>query len=484
MDVGSVMKMYRGCLVVAAALVALAQSGCIFLVDGSDDDDDDFFFEPAAPSFALSSLEILNPPEDGALNPGDTLSLQIGAVDVRRAAEVEVNLMARSTEGVIEDLDSALIQMPLSGQARYDWDVNFGQLAPGEYEIVAQVSFGAQSLESERLDGVWAPRLDDLKLTSIEPGQRAEPGQEVTFEVKGQGVAGHALAVDVIATSLTLDTATTIDRILVFFDNTPAGQRAQGAWTVRGTFLDKVDTHEISFAMAVGDQRVDSEPFIVDVPFILGPVAVNILKDGQERAIGGDEQVDVRFVDAIVASVSGEGIDGRSLTWRASPEGFSAVESASIAEGGRARFVFEPPRDFGPSPLYSLRFEVGLEGVSKTSRAITMRRWGYLRCAWLYQNGSDVRAGESFRSPVNILLRVETWGVPDRSIRMEIFEEDPGANDTTARLDADLVAGVATASTSLRHVSDGFGEEAEYRFKVQIGEGGCQSPLVNVVRSP
>jgi hypothetical protein len=453
------------------------QTGCFFLQDDGDDRQREAGFFDPPPSLVLESLALADTPPQA---PGDLIAVELLASEVVGLPEVHFQIIARHSSGTIETLEGANAEVPLDGVLAFERDLVFRDAEVGSYEVSVQASFEDQVVETQAFSVVWAPVVESVDLVEIDDGDVLEGGEVVEFLVQGSGLRKQRLVSQVLAHSLKLDTTTVVGRVTVHFDDGSEVQQGRGIWSVRGDFLDRVDTHEIVFSLPIVDQA--SESFLVDVPFILSAIEYRAINGETEVEAPPTQRLDLRSAPTLAVVLHGEGLLGRTISFQAAPEGGTPQTAELVAqEDDSVRWEYAPDRAFAEKPVFNTDHLIEVEGKSLTG-VLTMVRWGFLRCAFLYQSGAQIAAGEAFRSPVNLLLRVETWGVPDRDIELIVDEQDRVSDDTVHRLRVPLTENVAETPLSLSYVNDGFGDRSEFRFSVRIGEAGCQSPVVEVVR--
>ena len=453
----------------------IAQAGCASLL--LDDDDDSFrtHDEPEA-AVTLGGLSLVDIPTEA----GDELVVALEVAGVRGRPLVDFQVSARSDRGVILDLGGREIEVNGDGVIDFEDTLRFGEIEPGTYEISVLASFQDQALETGSFQVEWAPALEAVDLVEVTPQSVFSGDEVVKFVAKGRGMRGQRFRFHVVGRSQTTGQSSNLGAGFITFDDGVDLQHGEGSWRINGPFLDRVDVHEVVFSLDYFGQA--SESFLVDVPFVLRAIEFRAIDGETEVEALTSQRLDLRSAPMLAVVLHGEGLRGRVAGFEASPEGGAPVTgTVTASDDETVRWEYQPSRAFADNPVFNTDYLVTVEGRSIRS-ALTMVRWGFLRCAFLYENGAQITAGERFRSSVSVRMHVETWGVPNRDIGFDVFEEDSVRDDGQRSYRGLLEEGVADVPASLAFRNDGLGNTAEFRFSVRIGEAGCQSQLIKVVR--
>jgi hypothetical protein len=192
----------------------------------------------------------------------------------------------------------------------------------------------------------------------------------------------------------------------------------------------------------------------------------------------------IRFPGSITVLVRGRAMVGLTLTVemrRGSPE-MTIATMDLVVESNDVEVAFTPDETIylageDSVPIY-FWVEVGAAGGS--SAIYSLDRKGIDRCAW-FRAGEELGHETEVDHGTAVELRVFTWGFDGENAFFDIYENDDVGDDYLESLQDTVSADLVSPSWNARFTEDGvFDVQAEYFFRVTIGNRDCQSPRIHV----
>lgn len=384
-----------------------------------------------------------------------------------RSERVAIEVLRVSDGGgeITEAVDDVRLRDEL---ATYEWDVQGDFLREaGRHEIFFRASHGPHSFETDRFVVESNPTLTEIRIALPEPGRTVGLGDEIRIEVTGEEVWGQRLD---LTASQELDNGTSlvVRRLGGNFDDAETNQLATIVWTLTDRDFTETGTRTLSFAASFGDLEIESPDRVA--------VAVDALLDVVEMFPEGD---DLRIGEELVAIITGQGLEGRTLSVSLDDTSF---EQDVVATGDRVEVRYTPTReDFGTSISIQPRFRVALAGSEKRSSSVKIFRAGIDSCTWLDRDGQLFGPDITLDTGIPVILEARTWGYDDEDVAFEIFEDDPGTDDSVGVGTGTVRDSVVTMSWTTTFFDDGaLQSENEFYFTAAIGELSCKSGLIDV----
>ena len=320
------------------------------------------------------------------------------------------------------------------------------------------------------------PKLEAITLLIPSAGETIALGEEVKFQVAGTdlwlSVDVHAMAVD------GTDMPTSI------VDSYSAGSGSATSWVVDGTLRKSLGKHRLRLVAEYGEQQVQSDPFEVEVLYVLDGVELLVRSPEGSLQDAGYDDLELRKVDDLVIRVSGRGLTGQTLEIF---EGEAKLGDA-VAPGDELDFVYKPRWEDFPAGQQkrAYQFKVTI-GIFEEETGATLLRWGIIGCTWRRADGSVLGNNDNVAAGTDVHLTVDTWGFKSSTAEFVIKEEDLGEDDYMTTLTTPVTSEKVDISWKAEYDVDPAAwpfedvhTDAEFYFTVQIEDLSCKSKLIEV----
>jgi hypothetical protein len=368
---------------------------------------------------------------------------------------------------------------------------------PGRFEV----SFTASIVATVRGSEPWttdptpsvvvvaAPRLDAVTLDPTGAPTPLPYGTPMRLTVSGNDLWG-----DVDVTVQDLDVGRPIADLGLTLSSTAPVATLSTAWTATSRTIEQVGIHRLQVVATYGAAVVRSEPFLVEITYLVDSVVVK-WRDSNDVRHPSTSEVRLDQVKDLVVEVHGVNLAGKEVRL--------AGELPFIAPSDAFELIRVPSTDDFPSGVgvHTFSYRLSAGGVTR-SDGIALRRWKLESCGWGMEDGSPL--ANPLPVGAKVVMRAEGWGFPDTSgflvfkkdqAEILLWERDDGQNTSNVpqplinnddQVDwwkVDVKDSVALNPWTTIHEEEvailGF-NNAEYYFEVTLQDEKCTSGELSV----
>lgn len=338
-------------------------------------------------------------------------------------------------------------------------------------------------VESEAVFVEVNPKLQGITLLSPSSGGTIELGQEVKFRLTGTDLWNSVKVFAMEDDGSALPTKE-LDSRSVFGGKKDLS--ALESWIVAGLVKKSLGKHKLRLMAKYGDQQVLSDPFEIDVTYVLDDIELLVRSPQGDLQQAGTGELELPKVDELVIRVKGQGLSGKTL---AVSEGTAKLPDV-VAAGDTVEIVYKPTwEEFAKGKQKrSYNFKVTI-GLFELETGASLLRWGITFCSWRRADGTNLGNNADVAHGTEVFMAVDTWGFKSSTAKFVIMEDDDISADdkietmmvptSTDKLSVAWKAKYTDDSTWVPIVGT-VKTDPEYYFSVQIEDLSCKSKLIEV----
>jgi hypothetical protein len=338
-------------------------------------------------------------------------------------------------------------------------------------------------VESEAVFVEVNPKLQAITLLSPASGGTIDLGQEVKFRLTGTDLWN---SIRVYAME---DDGSTLPTKEMDWFSVSGGKKDLSAletWIVAGQVKKSLGKHKLRLMAKYGDQQVLSDPFEIDVTYVLDDIELLVRSPQGQLQKAGTSELELPKVDELVIRIKGQGLNGKTLEVSESGGKLPDV----VAAGDTVDIVYKPKwEEFTTGKQKrSYHFTVAI-GVFQLQTGATLLRWGITFCSWRRADGTNLGNNDDVAHGSDVFMAVDTWGFKSASAKFVIMEDDDvSADDKIETMMVPVSTDNLLITWKAKYTDDStwvpivgkVKTDPEYFFSVQIEDVSCKSKLIEV----